>query len=118
MSRTVLVATSALLAGIAMAHVWYQATGYRERHIDECATAEPLVIRSGTVAARLDAFVWGHGKGPVELDVRMGNALLEKVVLVPDEDGTLTWSYHGDWYDDLVIDVGGENCSLTITYRL
>ena len=101
-----------------MAYVWYQATGYRELHIAECATAEPLVLTSGTAATRLDAFVWGYGKAPVELDVRMGDAPVEKVVMVPDDDGELQWSYHGDWYDDFVIDIGGEGCTLNITYRL
>ena len=69
-------------------------------------------------ATRLDAFVWGHGKGPVELGVLMGDAPVEKVVIVPDDDGKLQWSYHGDWYDDFVINIAGEDCTLNITYRL
>jgi hypothetical protein len=118
MSRTVLVATSALLAGMAMAHVWYQATVYHELHIADCATAEPLVLAPALAAARLDAFVWGHGTGPVEIDVHMGDAPVEKTVIVPGDDGELQWSYHGDWYDDLVINIAGEDCKLNITYRL
>ncbi len=118
MSRPALVVISALLTGVAMAHVWYQATGYHELHVAECRTAEPLVLTPGLAATRLDAFVWGKGKGPVELDVRMGDAPVEKAVIVPDDQGKLQWSYHGDWYDDLVINVGGEDCELNITYRL
>jgi hypothetical protein len=39
-------------------------------------------------------------------------------VLVPDDAGRLYWDYHGDWYDDLVVDISGEDCRLMITYRL
>ena len=48
----------------------------------------------------------------------MGDSPMAKVVLVPDDDCTLQWSYHGDWYDDFVINVAGEGCTLNITYRL
>ena len=36
----------------------------------------------------------------------------------PNDDGKLQWSYHGDWYDDFVINIAGEDCTLNITYRL
>ena len=104
----------AFAAGIAV----MRAVGYREVHFPQCDLPEPRVFPAALAPGRLDAFFWGSSRGPVNLRVAMGEQPIEETTLLPDNDGVVSWSYHGDWYADLVIDFSGEACRVNLTYRL
>ncbi len=106
------------MVGGALVFLYYQAFGYREIHLAGCSTAKPLVLSSVLAPTRADVFLWGSGREPVKLSVAHGSSVRMEETLVPDKHGTLSWSYHGDWYDDFVVRIEGRGCYLNLTYRL